>query len=75
LLNKCKKHIFWMDFQPKFLHFQMVLELVDVYQYHSSKNISLQNSTCNLSFEIYLQFFILFDIFISTQMYFVCSSS
>jgi hypothetical protein len=42
-----------MDFQPKFFNVQMILDLVDVYQYHSSQTNSLQNSTHNLSFEVY----------------------
>jgi len=35
---------------------------------------SLQNSTHNLSFKIYLQFFIFCDVFISTKIYLICSS-
>jgi hypothetical protein len=34
----------------------MVLDLVDVYQYHSPQKNSLQNSTHNFSFEVCLQF-------------------
>jgi hypothetical protein len=35
LLNKYKKHIFWMEFHPKTLNLLMVLGLIDVYQYHT----------------------------------------
>jgi hypothetical protein len=41
----------------------MVFNLVDVHQYHSPPKKSLQNSTHNLSFEVYLQFFILCDMY------------
>jgi hypothetical protein len=34
----------------------MVLDFVDVYQYYSPQNNSLQISTHNLSFEVYLHF-------------------
>ncbi len=52
-----------MDFQPKFMNFSMVLNLDDVHQYHSTPKKSLQNFTHNLSFEVYLQFFILYDMY------------
>jgi hypothetical protein len=42
-----------MDFQPNFVNFLLVLNLVDVYQYHSPPKKSLQNSTHNLNFEVY----------------------
>jgi hypothetical protein len=42
----------------------MVLTLVDVHQDHSPQRHSLQNSTHNLSFEVYLQISILCDAFI-----------
>jgi hypothetical protein len=42
----------------------MVLNLVDVHQYHSPPNNSLQNSTHNIYFEIYLQFFIFYDVYL-----------
>jgi hypothetical protein len=41
----------------------MTLNLVDVHQYHSPPKNSLQKSTHNLNFEIYLQFFILCDAY------------
>jgi len=41
----------------------MVLNLVDVHQYCSPPRNSLQNSTHNLSFEVYLQIFILYDMY------------
>jgi hypothetical protein len=31
-----KKHIFWMKFHPKNLKFKIVLNLIHVYQYHTS---------------------------------------
>ncbi len=49
-----KQHIFWMNFQPKIKNFWMVLNLIYVYQYHSPQKKALQNSTYNLSFEVYL---------------------
>jgi hypothetical protein len=42
----------------------MVPNSVGVYQDHSPQNNSLQNSTYNLSFEVYLQISILCDAFI-----------
>jgi hypothetical protein len=41
----------------------MVLNLVDGHQCHSPRKNSLQNSTHNFSFEVYLQFFILYDMY------------
>jgi hypothetical protein len=32
----------------------MVLDLIDVYQFHSPQKNSIKNSTHNLSFEIYM---------------------
>jgi hypothetical protein len=32
----------------------MVLDVIDIHQYHSSKKNALQNSDHNLSFEVYL---------------------
>jgi hypothetical protein len=52
-----------MDFQPKLIKLLMVLNLVYVHQYHLPSENSLQNSTHNLSFEVYLQFFILCDVY------------
>jgi hypothetical protein len=52
-----------MDFQSKIVSFYMVLNLVDAHQYHSPSKNSLQNSTHNFSFEIYLQFFIFYDLY------------
>jgi len=46
----------------------MLIDLVDVYQYHSPQKNSLQNSTHNFSFEIYLQIFILCDIYFDTNI-------
>jgi len=47
----------------------MVLNFVDVYQYHLPPKNSLLNSTHNFNFEIYLQFFILCDVYIFQQKY------
>ncbi len=59
-----------MDFQPKIVNFSMVLNLVDVHQYQSPPKKSLQNSTHNLNFEVYLQFFILYDmVFFKTNIF------
>jgi hypothetical protein len=66
--KSAKRHFFWMDFQ-----LLNGLDLVYVYHYHSPQKKSLQNSTHNFNFEIYLQFFILHDVFFSTQIYFICS--
>jgi len=46
-----------MDFQPKYLIFEMVLKSIYVYWYHSPQRNSTKNSTNNLSFEIYMQIF------------------
>jgi hypothetical protein len=46
----------------------MVLDLVHVYQYYSPQKNSLQNSTHNLSFEVYLQIFILYDVKFDTNI-------
>jgi hypothetical protein len=54
-----------MDFKPKIVNFQMVLNLVDVYQYHSPPKKSLQNSIDNLNFEVYLEFFMFCDVYFS----------
>jgi len=35
LFKKFKKHILWMDFQSKYLNFEMVLNFIYVYWYHS----------------------------------------
>jgi hypothetical protein len=35
----------------------MVLDLIDVYQYHTPYKNSLKKSTHNFNFEIYMQFF------------------
>jgi hypothetical protein len=32
IVEKWKKHIFLMNFQPKILNFQMALDSIDVYQ-------------------------------------------
>jgi hypothetical protein len=42
----------------------MVPNSVGVYQNHSPQKKSLQNFTHNLSFEVYLQISILYDVFI-----------
>jgi hypothetical protein len=38
----------------------MVLDLIDVYQYHTPKNKSPKNPTHNPSFEVYMQIFKLY---------------
>ncbi len=63
-LDGAKKTIL-MDFQLKIVNFKTILTLVDVHPYHSPTKSSLQNSTHNLSFEIYLQFFVLCDMYFS----------
>jgi hypothetical protein len=50
-----------MNFQPKNLNFQMAIDSIYVYQYHWSQKISPKNSTHNFSFEVCMQFFILYD--------------
>jgi hypothetical protein len=46
-----------MDFQPNFFNFYMVLNLFDIYQYHSPlKKKSLQNSTHNLNLKCICSF-------------------
>ncbi len=64
LLKKCeKKKHFLIGFSTKNCKLLNVLHLVNVHQYHSPPKTSLQNSTHNLSFEVYLQFFILCDMY------------
>jgi hypothetical protein len=61
-----------MAFQPKNVNFSMVLNLVDINQYHSPPKKSLQNFTYNLNFELYLQFFILCDVyFFDTNIFYM----
>jgi len=50
----------------------MVLNLVDVYQYHSPQKNSLHNLTHNFSFEVYLQFayFVMYLFQHKIQIYF-----
>jgi hypothetical protein len=50
-----------MKFHPKFFYFKIVLDFIDVYQYHTPKTISPKNSTHNPSFEVYIQIFKLCD--------------
>jgi hypothetical protein len=47
----------------------MVLDLIDIYQCHSPQKHSVQNSIHNLNFEIYLQFYILCDVFYFDTIY------
>jgi hypothetical protein len=35
ILNKCKKTHFLMEFYPKVINLKIVLNLIDVYQYHT----------------------------------------
>jgi hypothetical protein len=44
-------------------------------QYHSPQKKSLEDSTHDFSFEIHLPFFIFCDVFILTQIYFICSET
>jgi hypothetical protein len=63
LLKKCQKTHFLNGFSTRFFQLLNGLDLVDVYHYHSPQKNSLQNSTHNFNFDIYLQFFILHDVF------------
>jgi hypothetical protein len=63
LLLKNAQKMFLNGFSTKFFK---LLDLVDVYQYHSPQK--LQNSTRNFNFQVYLKIFILCDIFILTQV-------
>jgi len=63
LFKKCKKTHFLNGFSTKICKILNVLNLINVRQYHSPPKDSLQNSTHNLSFEIYLQIFILCDMY------------
>jgi hypothetical protein len=72
LLKKCKKSPFFNGFSTKNVNFSMVLNLVGIHQYHSPPKNSLQNSTNNLNFEVYLQFFILCDVnFFNTNIFYM----
>jgi len=53
LLKKCKKNKL-NEFSTKNWKLLNGLNIVYVHQYHSSPKNSLQNSTHNLSFEVYL---------------------
>ncbi len=57
LLNKC--NFFKMEFHSNFLISKMVLYLIDGYQYHTS--LKNHPKTHNLSFEVYMQIFKLYD--------------
>jgi len=46
-----------MEFHPKNFNFQIFLDLIHVYQYHTPLKNSLKNSIHNLNFEIYIQKF------------------
>jgi hypothetical protein len=63
LFKKCKKTHFLNGLLTKNYKLLNVLNLPYVHQYHSPPKNSLRNSTHNLSFEIYLQFFILCDMY------------
>jgi hypothetical protein len=61
LKNAKKTHIFWMKFHPKIFNFEIVLDLIDIYQYHKPLKIWPKNSIHNPSFDVYMQFFKLCD--------------
>jgi len=44
-----------MKFHSKKFNILMVLELLDVYQYHSPQKNSLESSTHKLNFEVYMK--------------------
>ncbi len=50
-----------MKFYPKIFNFQIVLDLINVNQYHTPLKISPKNSIQNTSFEVYIQIFKLCD--------------
>jgi hypothetical protein len=58
-----KETHFLIEFSTKNCKLLNVLNLVNVHQYHSPPKNSLQNSTHNLSFEVYLQNFIFCDMY------------
>ncbi len=72
LLKKWKKTHFFNAFSTKNVKLLSCLKFSSI-SFTTKKN-SLQNSTHNLNFEIYFQFFILCDIFILKKIYFICSS-
>jgi hypothetical protein len=63
IAQEVQKTHFLHEFSTKNCKLLNGLNLVNVHQYHSSPKNSLQNSTHNLNFEVYLQFFIFYDVY------------
>jgi hypothetical protein len=86
LIASCSSHVLWnlKTFVCIFLCMTLLVSIMlgsslivhdNLINSKSPPKNSLQNSTHNLNFEIYLQIFILCDMyFFLTQMYFICSS-
>jgi len=79
LFKKWKNNNFVNGFQPKYLNFEMFLDSIYVYWYHSTQKNSTKISINNPSFEIYMQIFkfcdeiinILFPTMFHFRQYFV----
>jgi len=69
-----KKNILKIKFHPKKIYFQIVLDLIDVYQYPAPLKNSSKNSIHNYSFEIYIQIFKLCDRYYFVKIYCICSN-
>ncbi len=61
IVGKNEIYIYFNEFSTKKVNFQMAWNSIDVYQYHWPQKNSWKNSTHNLSFELCMQFFILYD--------------
>jgi hypothetical protein len=57
LFKKWKNNNFVNGFQLKYLNFEMFLDSIYVYWYHSTQKNLVKISTNNPSFEIYMQIF------------------
>jgi hypothetical protein len=63
-----------MDFQPKTLNFEMVLDSIYVSRYYSSQTHFAKNSTNNLSFEVLCNISNPMINIILSQIYFIHSN-
>jgi len=56
LLKKCQKTQFLNGISSKIFNFQIILYLIDVYQYHTSQKNSPKNSINNHTFKVHILF-------------------
>ncbi len=69
------KNTFLNEISSKIWIFKVVLDLIDVYQYHTPCKNSPSNSTQNRNFEVCMQFFELNNMYYLSQIYSICPSS